>query len=415
MTPPHSSNADDSPKDSVASRPTATTLVDSLRELDCRSEQYAAEFLNVVLPAARLRYASDVHLQPTSDGLALALRMDGVLQPLGVFPSGEVTDVVTRLKVMASLLTYRTDLPQEGRIREQQGVEMRVSTFPTLHGERATVRLFTSATSLERLNDLGYSTELSQWLRGELLQTSGAVLITGPAGSGKTTTLYACLRELTETTQGSRCIITMEDPIESAIAGVAQTQVHEAAGLTLATGIRSLVRQDPEVMMVGEIRDAESARAAIGAALTGHLMLTSFHAGSCFNALQRLSDMGLEPYMLRNGIAGIVNQRLARRLCDRCASPISGTDTIAHQWGIEARTAHEAKGCELCLGTGYSGRIVFAEWLPLRGRPLSEDVFRGDLDDESSADLLSGGLCNQARLAVETGLTSPQEVRRVLG
>ena len=381
-----------------------------LRELNEAAEDYASQFLDLLLPAARQRHASDVHLQPTPEGLSVAWRIDGVLQPLGVFASGAVTDVITRLKVMASLLTYKNETPQEGRIPAQGGVEMRVSTFPTLHGERATIRLFTNVTALLRIDDLDYDDALALWLRDSLRQTAGALLVTGPAGSGKTTTLYACLRELVSDGATCRSIITMEDPIESAIDGVAQTQVHQAAGLTLATGIRSLVRQDPEVMMIGEIRDADSARAAIAASLTGHLVLTSFHAGSCLNALRRLRDMGLEPYMLRNGLFGIVNQRLARRLCTACAKQLPPGDAM-QRWGVDAQTAKAPVGCDACLGTGYCGRLVFADWLDLRTKSFPEHVFAEHPKDSAQA----APLWAQAIRAVEQGRTSPAEARRVLG
>ena len=294
---------------------------------------------------------------------------------------------------------------------------MRVSTFPTLFGERAVVRLFARLGSLERLSDLGLSNDLLAWLRGILGQTSGMLLFTGPAGSGKTTMLYSCLREIVATSHGRKAIVTMEDPIEAALAGVAQAQVNEAAGLTLATGIRSLVRQDPEVLMIGEIRDPETARAAMNASLAGHLVLSSFHAGDVGRAVQRLADMGVERYMLRNGLLGVVNQRLVRRLC-RCSvvdgSPSNGT--VAAPWAPD--NAAQPIGCPACLGTGYSGRVPLTEWRerPAAGTAPAAPAATSALSEEpvaidpSASPLLQAGID-----AIRRGETSIAEVQRVLG
>ncbi|MCA9175915.1 MAG: Flp pilus assembly complex ATPase component TadA [Planctomycetales bacterium] len=437
-----------------------------MRSLSPASGSYASDFLQPLLSAAAAAGASDVHFQPTSAGLSVSWRLDGVLQPLGVFSPGERTDVVTRLKVLANLLTYRSDVPQEGRIpvprasqgspamearpvprasqgspamearsmEEMQGAaadlsghrEMRVSTFPTLYGERAAVRLFSRRTDLSRVADLGYAPETQSWLERALELTSGAVLITGPAGSGKTTSLYACLREIVAVSHGSRAVITMEDPIEVAVEGVAQAEVNEAAELTLSSGFRSLVRQDPEVMMIGEIRDSESARAAVAAALTGHLVLSSLHAGSVAEALRRLADMRVEEYMLRAGIAGVVNQRLVRRLCD-CARAIAVSSAGAPELlGLPVAAGKAPRGCSACLGTGYAGRMLIAEHRCLRTHPIREDCPLPDeqslpAQQESSAWAQASHTEFQTMLwrrglaAVETGQTSPQELRRVLG
>ena len=195
---------------------------------------------------------------------------------------------------------------------------MRVSTFPTLHGERAVVRLFAAEDRYLYLADLGLPAEIETALHRHVHETSGAILLTGPAGSGKTTTAYACLREIVRSSQGRRSIVTLEDPIEMALPGVSQSQVQPAAGFTLATGLRSLMRQDPEVILVGEIRDAETVQTVFQAALTGHLVISTFHAGSAAGAISRLLDMGIEPYLLTSGLRAVLHQRLVRRLCE-CA------------------------------------------------------------------------------------------------
>ena len=267
---------------------------------------------------------------------------------------------MARLKVLAELLTYRTDVPQEGRIRGAPGeVEMRVSTFPTLFGEKAVVRLFASPGLFLRLDDLGLPAEVSDGLGRLLGETSGAIVLSGPAGSGKTTTIYACLRELAARSSGQRSLATLEDPIEAVVPGVAQAQVNLAAGLTLESGLKSLLRQDPEVIAIGEIRDRATAEIALQAALTGHLILTTFHAGSACEVIGRLLDMGIEPYVVRSGLRAVVAQRLVRRLCS-CSTPAEHSDQFL---GLPVQSARVPRGCELCRGTGYRGRTVLAELL----------------------------------------------------
>jgi len=273
-------------------------LSQDLGRLDPAGPRYATDVVEHVLAQARAAEASDVHLHPGADGLEVRWRIDGVLQPVAVLPSRLAANVVARLKVLAELLTYRTDVPQEGRIRGAPGeVEMRLSTFPTLHGEKAVVRLFAGSGRFLRLADLGLPAEVHDALSQVLEETSGAGILSCPAGSGKTTSLYACLRELAARSRGERSLATLEDPIEAAVPGVAQSQVNLAAGLTLESGLRALLRQDPEVIAIGEIRDRTTAEIALQAALTGHLTLTTFHAGSACEVIGRLLDMsiGLTP------------------------------------------------------------------------------------------------------------------------
>jgi type II secretory ATPase GspE/PulE/Tfp pilus assembly ATPase PilB-like protein len=374
--------------------------------------QYAVQAVDRVLAAGRDAQASDLHLTPAADGLELRWRLDGVLQAVTRFPREVSANIVARLKVLAELLTYRTDVPQEGRIRDGQ-IEMRVSTFPTLYGEKAVVRLFASAGALLRPGDLGLPPEISQHLCRLLAETSGAILVTGPAGSGKTTTLYACLRELTAQSSG-RSLASLEDPIEVAVPGVAQSQVNANAGFTLATGLRFLLRQDPEVIMVGEIRDPETAEVAFQASLTGHLVLSTFHAGSAAACISRLSDMGIEPYLLRSGILAIISQRLVRKLCT-CSQPIADE---AGWLGLPVATARQAAGCPECAMTGYRGRTILAEMLTAQHSELGRAILsRSDARQLEDLAIESGmtPLYQRACQAVTSGLTSPAEIRRVLG
>jgi type II secretory ATPase GspE/PulE/Tfp pilus assembly ATPase PilB-like protein len=384
--------------------------------LDPASPLYAVQFVERLLDSACRIGASDIHLQPLAAGLEVRWRIDGVLDELGVFPAGSEANVVARLKVLAGLLTYRVDMPQEGRLAgSDQPVEIRVSIFPTLFGERAVVRLFAKDGQFRRLDDLGLPPEIATRLPRLLTETSGAILVCGPAGSGKTTTAYACLREVVAQSGGGRSIVTLEDPIESVIPGVVQSQINPAAGFDFATGLRSLMRQDPEVILVGEIRDPTTAVTAFQAALTGQLVLSTFHAGSATGAIGRLADMGIEPYVLRSGVLAIVCQRLIRRLCD-CKRPIEDT---AAPLGLPAERAWTAAGCLECGGTGYRGRTLLAELFTAVDKT---ELARAILSKSDAADLerlaVADGMVTRwqrAVAAIEAGTTSPAEIRRVLG
>lgn len=390
-------------------------LAGALSSLDPANAEYASRFVDTLLAAGRKRGASDLHLQPTPAGLELRWRVDGVLVALGTYPSGVAANIIARLKVLADLLTYRNDVPQEGRIRSSDAdVEVRVSTFPTLYGERAVVRLFSNTLQYRDLGELGLPDEILGALRRLLGETSGAILVTGPAGSGKTTTLYACLHHLVNHSQPARSIVTLEDPIEMAVAGVAQSQVNQNAGFDLAIGLRSVLRQDPEVIMIGEIRDRATAEVALQASLTGQLVLSSFHAGSAAEAIGRLLDMGIEPYILRSGVLAIIFQRLVRKLCP-CATAARGDEELL---GLKVRQARVPVGCPKCALTGYSGRTVLAEMLLLDESSLAQAILaRSDVAALEQLALRAGMVDRWARAvrAVEAGITSPAEVRRVLG
>jgi len=389
-----------------------------LADLDPADPQYASRVVDRLLAAGRAAGASDLHLQATAEGLEAKLRIDGALQGLALVPKALAANVIARLKVQAELLTYRTDTPQEGRIRLGDGnVEMRLSTFPTLHGESAVVRLFGRAGQFERLTDLGLPGDVLSGIEELLGETAGAILVSGPAGSGKTTTAYACLRGLALRAAGARSLVSLEDPIEIAVPGVAQSQVNPAAGLDLATGLRFLMRQDPEVIMVGEIRDRATAEAAMQASLTGHLLLSTFHAGSAVETLGRLLDMGIEPYVVRSGLLAILCQRLLRRLCS-CAEEITDPPDYL---GLPLERAHRPVGCAACGKTGYRGRILLAEMLVLKPA-VAVELGRAVLARADTSVLeplaVQAGMVTRWRRAisaVECGETSPAEVRRVLG
>ncbi|QDV48085.1 GspE/PulE family protein [Gimesia fumaroli] len=378
--------------------------------------EYVTELVDFILTQAQSMNASDIHLLPTEDRMRMDWRIDGVLHHITDFSHELAPRITSRLKVISQLLTYRTDVPQEGRIRQQgeQAVETRISTFPTLYGEKVVVRLFVGSGQYKHLESLNLPEEILNELKRLLTQTGGVVLMTGPAGSGKTTTIYACLREIIRQSKGTRSLASLEDPIEVVVPTVAQSQVNPAAGFDMALGLRSLLRQDPEVIMVGEIRDRETAETVFQASLSGHLVVTTFHAGSATEAVSRLSDMGIEPYLLRSGLLAILSQRLLRRLCS-CATFSNAEEERlglpVEQWKVPA-------GCADCGQTGYTGRIVLTEML----QPNQVDVANAILNQADANALhqlaVQSGMRTQwdrALEAVNRGITSPAEVRRVLG
>lgn len=374
-----------------------------LQRAATRDPAFATDFVSVVLRLARDAGASDVHIDPTSDALRLRWRLDGVLQPLVELPREVGATVIARLKVLAGLLTYETSLPQEGRIWDDtMRVEVRVSTFPTLYGERAVLRLLgASRDSLDSLDRLGLPAEVLLELEQHLLATSGAVLIVGPAGSGKTTSAYACLRHIVAQTGGGRSIASLEDPIEVAVAGVAQSQVNPAAGFDMATGLRSLLRLDPEVILIGEMRERMTAEIALEAALTGQLVITTFHAGNCCDAINRLVDFGIPSYAVHNAVRLVVAQRLLRRLCT-CARE-GDVNHDARPLGLDVAHCWIPSGCDACHNTGYQGRALVAEW-----RVVSAENPSAPAEND-------GNLWSSAQSLVEAGTASPAEVIRVLG
>jgi type II secretory ATPase GspE/PulE/Tfp pilus assembly ATPase PilB-like protein len=394
---------------------TVMSSLSRLSSLDVTSPSYVIDVVDHVLGEAQIVSASDIHLLPTASGMDVLYRIDGVLQLAGALPKALQPNVVARLKLLANMITYRTDIPQEGRIIESDGdVEKRISTFPTHFGEKAVIRMFGGMNQFQRLGDLGLPEEISRSLSGLLNETSGAILFAGPAGSGKTTTLYTCLRELSTASRGGRSLMTLEDPIEMLVPGVAQAQINQAAGLDLAVGLRSMMRQDPEVIGVGEIRDLATAEVAFQASLTGHLLLCTFHAGSAAGVIGRLSEMGIEPYVIISGVRAIVCQRLVRRLCT-CARL---ADDPAELLGLDVHGARVAVGCAQCRGTGYRGRVMLAEILvPNHHRIRRAIRAHADVVRLEQMALRSGmvRLTERARNAVQSGLTDPAEYRRVLG
>ena len=350
--------------------------------------QEAPEVLDRLVQRAASAGASDIHLQRNGAGAALAFRLDGVIGPAGALEDSVAERVFGRIKYLARLKTYQESFPQEGRIdrdRSPIGADIRVSTYPTVTGEKIVLRLFQDAAGLG-LDDLGFPAEAVGALKRFLESGSGILLLTGPAGSGKTTTIYACLEYLVGA--HGRHIITVEDPVERVIPGVMQTEVNDAIDLTFAEAARRLLRQDPEVLVIGEVRDEETADIALRAALTGHMVLSTLHAGSCQGVFERLFLMHADRYAVVNTVELVINQRLLRKTCASC----SGT------------------GCDACLTTGYRGRLPVVEWVRLnessraRVRSGKTETLRPDVP-----------LREAARMLVAAGRTTGEEIARVLG
>jgi general secretion pathway protein E len=384
-----------------------------INQLGPARPELASKLVDMVLADAVRLGASDVHFEPTYRAVEIRFRIDGVIQPAATLSRELAPNLVARLKVMAELLTYRLDIPQEGGIRPENnahGTDMRVSTFPTIHGEKAVVRLFDAGGQVLEIEQLGLTPELLDALVNLLRERTGAVFLTGPSGSGKTTTIYACLRYLLRA-GGGQHIVTIEDPVEQVLEGVTQAQARPGGEFDFARGLRSLLRQDPEVIMIGEVRDRETAAIAIEAALTGHLVFSTLHAGSACGVIGRLLDMGIEPYLLTSGLKGIVNQRLVRRTCPQCRGQGSGVR------GQESGVKSESEPCSDCAGTGYQGRFLLAELLRPSPALRQAILVKSDLDDLERAAAMPDRqtLWTAADQAVAAELTTSREIERVLG
>ena len=392
-------------------------LRERLESLVLEGIDAVSDIVDAVIETGVRLGASDVHLEPTSDEMLVRMRLDGVMQDFGKLPLDLAPNIVARCKVMADLLTYKCNVPQEGGASGSDyasGLDLRISTFPTLHGERVAIRLFHSSTHLEELDQLGLSDAIETTLAASLGNPEGLILLSGPSGSGKTTTLYACLNYIREQSAGGRHIVTVEDPIENEIEGVTQTAVNRSVDLTFAASLRSLLRQDPEVIMVGEIRDSETAHIAIEAALTGHLVLSTVHAPRAALVPHRLLDMSVEPYALAAALTLVLSQRLVRQLCSNCRRPATAEekDSLPPPVREEARVG---EGCAECQHTGYRGRLLLSELLET-SQALHDAIMQRASRREfleiagQEHDIVSMGWD-----MVRQGLTTGFEVRRVLG
>jgi type II secretory ATPase GspE/PulE/Tfp pilus assembly ATPase PilB-like protein len=348
----------------------------------------APEVLENLVRLAERAGASDIHLQLRGKSAEVGFRLDGIITPGRELPAEIAERVFGRIKFLARLKTYQETLPQDGRISRTDlkcQNDLRVATYPTVTGEKIVLRLFNS-TSVKSLEEIEFPENTRVELEIFLRQTSGLLLLTGPAGSGKTTTIYACLRHLAEL--GGRHIITVEDPVEQIVSGTMQMEINEAIGLDFVRAARHLLRQDPQVLILGEIRDEATAQLAVRAGLTGHLVISTLHAGSCHGVFERLLAMCADHSAVASAVELVLNQRLIRKICAMC----------------------DGDGCETCLHTGYQGRVPLVEWLRVDEK-MREQIRRREL----SAMLPMQNLETSARSLVNSGVTNETEFKRIFG
>lgn len=382
------------------------------------AEAPAVKLADELLQAAIDAGASDIHIEPEEAGVRVRNRLDGMLLEVARPPAEIYGALVSRLKLMASMDISERRVPQDGRIRLQHAgrdVDLRVSTLPTVFGEKLVIRVLDKGKAMTRLEDLGFSPGTLARYSQMIERPSGMILVTGPTGAGKTSTLTASLHSVNDPHKN---ILTIEDPVEYHVPGANQVQVNMKAGLTFASGLRSFLRQDPDVIMVGEIRDAETAETSIRAALTGHLVMTSLHTTDAPSAIARLVEMGVEPYLVASSVLGALHQRLARRLCPHCREPYPLTtgDAAGISLGLEpGRTFYRQRGCPQCNGSGYRGRVALFELLE-----MTPTVRQLALERAPAASLREQGLADGMRSLLEDavdkaalGLTTLEEIQRV--
>ncbi|HWQ89272.1 MAG TPA: GspE/PulE family protein [Desulfitobacteriaceae bacterium] len=369
--------------------------------------------VDTVLGQAVIQGASDIHWEPQEYDFIIRFRIDGRLSLNCRLSLDIARNVLSRLKVMAGLDIAERRLPQDGRILievRNRRIDLRISTLPTVHGEKIVVRILDPETAKRSLDALGMCSAVEAGVRKLLKKPHGLILVTGPTGSGKTTTLYALMRELRAEIYN---VVSIEDPVEYRLTGVNQIQV-QGHGLTFAKGLRSILRQDPDIIMIGEIRDEETARIAVAAALTGHLVVSTLHTNSAALALTRLLDMGIEPYLLAAAVNGILSQRLVRVLCTHCKKPypITAAEKQALRIETEINTAYLAQGCTFCRETGYNGRMGIHELL-LYNQEIKKLVLAQAASQEIECSAISQGmapLIQDGLSKVSQGLTSLEEV-----
>jgi type IV pilus assembly protein PilB len=385
---------------------------------DLASSTPTINLVNSLLTTALEENASDVHFEPRREDLAVRIRVDGVVRELGTVPRHMQAAVTSRLKIMGRLDIADRRAPQDGRVTAAFGsghIDMRIAVVPTTYGEQVVLRILGGGGDRPTIARLGMEAGAQQAFVEAIDQPYGTVIVCGPTGSGKTTTLYGALDHLN---RSDRVVMTIEDPIEHRIDGVTQVEVDPKGGLTFASGLRTILRSDPDVLLVGEVRDEETAAIAIQAAMTGHLVLTSLHAHNAASAVARLRDMGVDTGLLASSLNAVVAQRLARRLCVHCREPYG---TSAESAGIESPelaggvTLFRAVGCAECQGTGYAGRVALREVMPVHGevRQLversAEEIFAAAVR-QGMTTLRDDGM----RLAL-AGVSSVEEIRRVTG
>lgn len=382
--------------------------------LDDKNKGPIIKLINATITKAVKARASDIHLEPFENKLSIRFRVDGVLREVLQYQKNITQMIISRIKIMSKLDISERRLPQDGRISISVGkrdIDLRVSTLPSSFGERVVLRILEKDKTHIQLDQLGFSNEILKNFRKNLGKNEGIILVTGPTGSGKTTSLYSGLREISDRSQN---ILTIEDPVEYALEGIGQTQVNTKTGLTFAKGLRAILRQDPDIVMVGEIRDKETAEIAIQASLTGHLVLSTVHTNSAVNAITRLRDMGIEPYLLSSSLVYVLSQRLVRQLCPHCKTLDDDNKNLLDKYKIKGK-AYKSVGCNKCDNTGYKGRLSIGEYISIDEK-ISEFIHNSASENEISDYVYANNkrIYENGLQVVANGDTSLSELMRVI-
>lgn len=387
-------------------------------------EAPVVKMTNMVLTQAIVEGASDVHINPEEDQLRVRFRVDGILRDSLHLPVNLKEAVISRIKILSNLDIAEHRIPQDGQLRiklkDNREIDIRVSTLPSAHGENVVMRILDKSAALLNLENLGYEEDVYDIVTGLLANAYGIILVTGPTGSGKTTTLYASLNRLSTVEKN---VITLEDPIEYRLPLIRQSQVNVKAGMTFAKGLRAILRQDPDIVMVGEIRDTETANIAVQAALTGHLVLSTLHTNDAAGAITRLEEMSIEPFLISTAVLGVLAQRLVRKICPNCREeydphmPIP--EEVLETFGLDQDDGglkfYRGKGCNKCRSSGYKGRISIMEVLPVTEKIRECILKEADADEIKKVAIEDGmrPLVHDGWIKVLKGITTLEEVMRV--
>ncbi|HOM71777.1 MAG TPA: type II secretion system ATPase GspE, partial [Armatimonadota bacterium] len=393
--------------------------IEQLKELS--EEAPVIRLANLIISRAVQDGASDIHIEPGRDAVRVRFRVDGILHEALAVPKKIQASLISRVKIMAEMDIAEKRAPQDGRIGaviDGRQFDFRVSTLPSVYGEKIVLRVLDKSSISIGLNKLGLLPETMERFESLIVRTYGIILVTGPTGSGKSTTLYSVLSKLNS---GEKNILTIEDPVEYELAGITQVQINSRAGLTFAAGLRTMLRQDPNIVMVGEIRDAETAIIATEAALTGHLVLSTLHTNDAPGAITRLIDMGIEPFLISSGVIGVLAQRLVRCICTKCKEQYKPPLDAVKRLGIpldegSSVTFYRGKGCDYCKGTGYKGRIGIYELMIMNDKIRDLVLTRASSHTIREAAIQTGmkTLKEDAMEKILLGTTSLEESLRVI-
>jgi type IV pilus assembly protein PilB len=395
--------------------------VDSISDLDDETlneinNAPVVRLVNTIIEQAVKQKASDIHIEPFESFIRVRYRIDGELQEVMTPSKATHSAIITRIKIMGKLDIAEKRLPQDGRVEaliDGREVDLRISVMPTVYGEKIVIRLLDRSGFITSKAQLGFTKENLKLFDKIIMNPNGIILVTGPTGSGKSTTLYAILKELNKV---SKNIITVEDPVEYKLEGINQVQVNLKAGLTFASGLRSILRQDPDIVMIGEIRDSETAQIAVRAAITGHLVLSTMHTNDAASTVVRLVDMGIEPYLVASSVVGVVAQRLVRRICENCKTEAAPTEFEKELLGLQGNEKlYKGKGCSVCGNTGYKGRVAVHEIMAVT-KPLRELINNRASSDEIKKAIIQQGtitLKENCTQLILDGITTTEELIKV--